>query len=183
MTTTMQPLVGTYVLDGIHSSVQFAVGHQQVSLFRASFGDVEGSVAEENGAIALEGRAVVESISIGEPAEFREHVVRSTDFFDADAYPLIAFRSSDVELREDGTATVTGELTIRGATGTISAHGTYHAPRQDPFGRCRAGLELQATIDRRSWDLSWQLPLPDGRDALGWDVGITAHLELVERDR
>ncbi len=182
MTTTMQPLAGTYVLDGIHSSVQFAVGHQQVSLFRASFGDVEGSVAAENGAIALEGRAVVESISIGEPAEFREHVVRSNDFFDADAYPLITFRSSHVDLREDGTATVSGELTIRGTTRTIDAHGTYRPPTKNPFGEYRAGLELSTTIDRRSFGLSWQLALPDGSEALGWEVEISAQLELIRKD-
>ena len=25
----------------------------------------------------------------------------------------------------------------------------------------------------------WQMPLPDGGEALGWDVEITAHLELT----
>ncbi len=183
MATTVQPFVGTYELDRPHSSVQFAVSHQQISMFRASFGEVDLTLAAENGTIVIEGSARVESISIGAPAEFREHVVRGGDFFDADAHPLIGFRSSHVDLREDGTATVSGELTIRGTTGTVSAHGIYQAPRVDPFGRSRAGLELRATIDRRAWDLSWQLPLPDGRDALGWEVELTAHLELVERDR
>jgi polyisoprenoid-binding protein YceI len=183
MATARHPFLGTYEVDRAHSSVQFAVSHQQVSIFRASFGEVDAILAAENGTIALEGRARVESISIGEPAEFREHVVRGTDFFDADAYPVITFRSSHIELREDGTATVTGELTIRGATHTITAHGTYQPTRQDPFGQEKAGLELRATIDRREWDLSWQLPLPDGSEALGWDVEISAQLELVKRDR
>jgi hypothetical protein len=45
----------------------------------------------------------------------------------------------------------------------------------------RVGLELAATIDRRDFDLGWQMPLPDGGDALGWEVEITVHLELVRR--
>ena len=67
---------GTYELDRAHSTVQFAVKHVGVSTFRASFADVDARLTVEDGAIALEGRVGVESVSIVEPAEFREHVVR-----------------------------------------------------------------------------------------------------------
>ena len=70
-------------------------------------------------------------------------------------------------------------LTIRGIGRTIVAEGTYTAPARDPFGTERAALELHATVDRREWDLNWQLPLPDGGDAVGWQVELTAELELV----
>lgn len=181
MATTAQQLVGTYDLDPHHSTVQFAVRHQQIATFRATFDDVEAVLNAQNGRIALNGQTRVESVSITEPPEFRDHVVRSADFFDADAHPHITFRSTSVELRNDGAATVSGELTIRDTTHTITAHGTYYPVRQDPFGGYRAGLELRATIDRRSWGLSWQMPLPDGADALGWDVEITAELELIKK--
>ena len=65
--------------------------------------------------------------------------------------------------------------------GTKVYRGTFAPPTMDPFGLSRAALELRATVDRRSWDLNWQLPLPDGSDALGWEVEITAHLELVQK--
>jgi polyisoprenoid-binding protein YceI len=131
----------------------------------------------------LNGQARIESVSITEPPEFREHIVRGADFFDADAHPLITFRSTHVELEPDETARVAGELTIRGTTRPITAQGTYQPVRKDPFGGYRAGLELRATVDRRSWGLSWQMPLPDGADALGWDVEITAELELIKQER
>ena len=182
MATSVQPFVGTYALDRDHSSVQFAVRHQQVSMFRASFGDVDASLTAQDGTIALDGRARVESISIAGPPELREHVIRGADFLDGVTHPVISFRSTRVELGGDGTATVSGELTIRGATRTISAHGTYQPTREDPFGGCRAGLELRATVDRRNWDMNWQMPLPGGDDALGWNVEITAQLELIKQD-
>jgi polyisoprenoid-binding protein YceI len=122
----------------------------------------------------------VESLSIVDPPEFREHVVRGADFFQADDYPELTFRSTEIELRDDGSTTVTGDLTIRGVTRRVSAEGTYRAPIEDPFGGERAGLELRTTVDRRAWDLSWQTPLPDGGDALGWEVELTGHLELVK---
>ncbi len=179
MATFVQPFIGTYELDRNHSMFQFAVRHMKVSTFRASFADIDARLTAEGDTIELEGRALAESVSIAEPPEFRDHVVRSTDFFDADAHPLIRFRSTSVELEDDGSAIVTGELTIRGISRSLTARGTYQPPTEDPFGGCRAGLELRATVDRRSWDMDWQVPLPDGGDALGWEVEITAQLELT----
>lgn len=179
MTTAVQAFAGAYELDRAHSTIQFAIRHQQIAMFRGSFADVDVRLTADDGTIRLEGRAQVETISIGEPQEFRDHVVHSADFFDAGSHPLITFRSTSIDLEDDGRATVNGELTIRGTTRTVTAHGTYESTRVDPFGNHRAGLALQATIDRRSWDLSWQMPLPDGSDALGWDVEISAELELV----
>lgn len=110
-------------------------------------------------------------------------MVRGLDFFDADSHPLITFRSTSVELGDDGTATASGDLAIRGVTSPVTAKGTYQPPREDPFGTYRAGLELQATVDRRSWAMNWQIPLPDGSDALGWEVEIMAQLELTRTNR
>lgn len=180
MATAAERFSGVYQVDRAHSSVEIAIRHMQVSTFRASFAYVDGRVTVEAGAIALEGHALAESISIVEPPEFREHVVRGGDFFDADAHPLITFSSTSVELSHDGTATVSGGLTIRGLSRPVTASGTYRPPRDDPYATCRAALELRTTVDRRSWAMDWQMPLPGGSDALGWEVDITAHLELVK---
>lgn len=119
-------------------------------------------------------------MSIKSPPEFREHVINGEDFFDARNHPEIAFRSSRVELAEDGSARVEGELEIKGISKPITASGSYEPPVEDPFGSVRAALELSATVDRRDWGIDWQVPLPNGGgDVLGYDVELTAHLELV----
>lgn len=179
MSTAILPFSGTFDLDRTHSSVHFAVMHI-VSTFRASFDDVEGRLVADDAGTTLEASTRVESLSIVDPPEFREHVVRGDDFFHADAHPELSFRSTDVELRDDGSAIVKGELTIRGITHPVLAEGSYRPPTVDPFGTVRAALALHAIVDRRDWDLSWQLPLPDGGDAVGWDVELTAELEFVE---
>ena len=178
MPITVLPFTGVYELDSTHSSVQFAVKHI-VSTFRASFGDVEGRLVAGDAGATLTATAPVESVSIVDPPEFREHVVRGDDFFQADEHPALMFRSTEIELRDDGSALVKGELVIRGVTRAIRAVGSYRAPTRDPFGSERAALELRAKVDRRDWGLDWQLPLPDGGDAVGWEVELTAELELV----
>lgn len=64
----------------------------------------------------------------------------------------------------------------------MAATGSYRPPIHDPFGVVRAALELHATVDRREWGMDWQLPLPGGGDALGYEVELTVHLELKEED-
>jgi polyisoprenoid-binding protein YceI len=128
----------------------------QVATFRAWFGDVAARLIADNRQLRLEGRARVESISIADPPAFREHVMRGSEFFDADHHPEIVFHSVRVELAENGAATVEGVLTIRGIGRPITATGTYEPPVEDPFGCLRAAFEPRAVIDRREWGMSWQ---------------------------
>jgi polyisoprenoid-binding protein YceI len=175
VSTATQPLTGTFAADPIHSSFQFAVKHMKVATFRAGFDEVEAHLTDG----VLEGRAKVESVSVANPPELREHLVSSPDFF---AGQDIVFRSTDVTLADDGSATVEGELTIKGITKPITATGTYQAPVQDPYGGVRSAIELTATLDRRDWDMNWQAPLPSGEDVLAWDVTLSVNLELVQQE-
>jgi len=182
MAIAVQPFEGTYSLDSNHSSFEFSVTHLGLSAYRASFGDIDARLAAEpDGTIALVGHARVDSISITDP-DFRTHVVHGADFFEAGSHPLIVFRSTGIELGEDRSAVVSGELAIRGVSQPVTATGTYSPTITDPFGVSRAALELRATVDRREWGLDWQLSRPDGGDALGWEVELTAVLELVKED-
>jgi polyisoprenoid-binding protein YceI len=180
MATATQDLTGTYVADPTHSSFTFAVKHMKVATFRAGFSEVEARLSGSDAGLSLEGKARVESISISNPPEFREHVINGADFFDAGNHPEIAFRSNEIDLAADGTARVEGELEIKGIAKPVTAAGTHQEPIEDPYGLRRTALELTATLDRREWGMDWQMPLPKGGDVLGYDVELTVHLELIE---
>src|SRR5690348_657038 len=121
MATAVQALDGIYDLDRTHSTAQFAVRHLTVSTFRGSFGEIAARLTFENGVPELVAGAAVESISIVEPAEFREHVVRGRDFFAGDDHPQLAFRSTSIVLGDAGEAIVAGELTMRGISRAVEA--------------------------------------------------------------
>jgi polyisoprenoid-binding protein YceI len=176
MTTAAAPLSGTYNADPVHSSFGFAVRYQGVSLFKGTLGEVTASLSDGR----LEGSAKAESISIRSPEKFREHVL-GEEFFDVANHPDVTFVSSDLELREDGTADVKGDLTIKGITHPVHATGTWIAPSPDAFGNTRAHLNLEAVIDRTDWDFNWNMPLPSGGNALANDVTLTVEIALVEQ--
>jgi polyisoprenoid-binding protein YceI len=178
MTTSVQPLTGTFAVDPIHSLFQFSVRHMGVSTFSASFDDVTGRLVADEHGVRLDGTVRVESLSIKMP-DFRAHVLDGPDFFDARNHPEMSLRSTNVRLGEDGTVQLDGELTIKGITKPITATGTYQPPVTDLTGGERASLELSATVDRRDWGFSFQAQLPNGGDALGTKVTLTAHVELV----
>ena len=176
MSTTTDLLNGTYVADPIHSSFEFAVRYQGVSVFRGSMNEVSATLS--NG--RLEGTAKVESISIRTPEQFRAHVL-SPEFFDAENHPEVKFTSSDLDLREDGTAKVSGELTIKGITRPVEATGRWTAPAPDAFGNTRAHLALEAVVNRLEYEMHWNVELPSGGKALGDEVNLSVEISLVEQ--
>ena len=174
--STATALSGTYVADPIHSSFGFAVRYQGVSLFRGTLDEVAATLTDGR----LEGTAKVESISIRTPEQFRAHVL-SGEFFDAANHPEVTFSSSDLDLSDDGTAKVRGELTIKGITKPVEAQGTWIAPAPDAFGNTRGHLQLEAEVDRTKWEMNWNAPLPSGGNALANEVTITVDLSLTEQ--
>lgn len=175
MSTTLQQLpTGTFAADTIHSSVGFGVRYNKLATFRTVFERYDAELRDG----VLTGSADAGSIRIDEP-HFKDHVV-SAEFFDVETTPTITFRSREIRAAEDGSAEVDGDLTIRGITKPVTAKGTF-AAGPDAFGGERAAFELEAAIDRREFGLAWQNQLPDGSDALGWDVTLTVDLQLVKQ--
>jgi polyisoprenoid-binding protein YceI len=175
MSTATSALSGTFTADPVHSSFGFSVRYQGVSLFRGTLDEVEATLTDGK----LEGSAKVESISIRTPDAFRQHVL-GPEFFDAANHPEVRFVSTKTELREDGTAVVEGELTIKGITHPVTAAGTFTAPAADAFGNTRGHLQLEATVDRTAYDMHWNAPLPSGGNALANEVTLTVDVSLVE---
>ena len=180
MATATTPFVGTFDADPVHSSFGFAVRYQGVSVFRGSLDEASATLTADESGTRLEGTAKVESISIRQPEQFRAHVL-SPEFFDAENHPEVTFTSTDVELNEDGTAKLSGELTIKGITQPVAAAGTWTAPEGDAFGNTRGHLTLEAKVDRTKYDMNWNAPLPSGGNALADDVTLTVDVSLVAR--
>jgi polyisoprenoid-binding protein YceI len=174
--TSPSLLKGSYIIDPIHSNFAFAIQFQGVSIYRGLFADVGATLIDGQ----LSGSAEVESISIYRPQQFRDHIL-GTEFFDAETYPTMDFKSSEIELRDDGVSRIVGDLTIKGRTKSVEGFGQWRNPELDGAGRVRGHIDGKCTIDRRDFGLHWNAVLPSGIAALGHDVTVTIEASIIER--
>jgi polyisoprenoid-binding protein YceI len=171
--TSTEVPTGTWKADTVHSSVGFEIPYA-VATFTGTVDDFEATLADGK----LAGSARIESIQLKEES-FRTHLL-SPEFFDAERQPLVSFSG---ELTRDGDAArVDGEITIKGITQPAVLEGTIVGPAVDHFGATRVGLRLAATIDRTSFDMNWNMPLPNGEPALSNEVTLKADLTLVAEE-
>lgn len=176
-TIQQQIPTGTYVVDPVHSSIGFAVVHNGVSTFRSGFDGYEARLTGGERP-QLQGTVDVSSIQIEEP-QLKGHLL-SPEFFDVERHPRLHFESSELDVAEDGSATIRGELQIGGEKHQVEASGRFAQLGADLGGVARVGLSLEATVDRRSFGLDWQAELPSGGEVLDYEVSIAVELELVE---
>ena len=94
------------------------------------------------------------------PRERDEHL-RSADFLDAEQHPLITFKSTALSPAGDDWK-LTGDLTIRGVTRPVQFDLTFEGTTTDPYGNTKAGFTAVGEIERRDWDLTWNVPLENG---------------------
>ena len=175
MTTSEMQAVpaGTWSVDRVHSTVGFSVDYM-AGTFTGTFSDFDVSVADG----VLKGTAKVASVQVKDP-NLEAHL-QTPDFFDAERYPELTFRSTSVE-RTGDELRIEGEITIKGHTEPVEITGVVSEPIADPYGGTRYGLRLETTIDRDRFGVSWNNPLPNGEPALANEVVLTAELQLARQ--
>jgi polyisoprenoid-binding protein YceI len=167
-------------IDGSHSEVGFSVRHMMISKVRGSFEQFAG-VAEfdpnaiEQGSIVVE----IDAASINTRDENRDGHLRSGDFFDAENFPTLTFRSTSVEAHPSGGYDVHGQLTIKDVTRPVTLEADFTEPVPDPFGGIRLGVSANTQIDRREFGLEWNQALETGGVLVGENVSITIDAQLV----
>jgi polyisoprenoid-binding protein YceI len=170
MSTTIIPKTapaGSWSADPVHSNVSFEIAYAGTNTFRGGFHEYSAGLTDG----VLEGSAKVASVDVKDE-QLNGHL-QTPDFFDAERFPEITFRTSDLEH---------GELTIKGVTRPVAITASVSEPNVDPFGRERVGIKLEATVDRNEYGISWNAPNQGGGNYLGDNVTIKADLALVRQE-
>ncbi len=169
---------GTYNVDPTHSNVGFEIKHMGIATVRGSFKQFQGSVDASSGTPRLEGTVEVSSIDTGEVN--RDGHLQAPDMFDAAQYPQISFHSTATEVGADGSITLTGEITIKGVTKPIELKGQVAEGGEDPWGNQRIGFEVEGTVDRRDFGVSFNQTLPNGNLLVANDVKLIVSVSAVK---
>ena len=168
--TAQDRIAGNWNFAPVHSAADFSIKYL-VAQFRGSFADLDAKL--EDG--VLSGSAKVTSIQVKDD-NLIGHLL-SPDFFDAEQYPEITFKSTILDIQGD-QLTLDGELTMKGVTKPVKATGTIQGPTEDFMGNTRLGFTLETTLDRTEFGVSWNADLPKGGKALSDEVTLTVELEF-----
>lgn len=171
----------TFKVDPMHTEIEFAVRHNTISTVKGTFNDFSGSFSfdpADKGTFAAEATIKVDSIDTRVAP--RDADLRSPNFFDAQKWPEITFKSTRAEVSGDEVI-LHGDLTIRDVTKEIALPITLHGPITDTSGDVRVGFEGRTKIDRRDWGITYEGKLPGGDLVIGNEIAIHIISEGVKQ--
>ncbi len=175
------PAAGTYALDVAHSSVSFSVRHLMVSKTKGRFTDFTGTVVIGEDPLDSSVEVEIQVASVDTRDETRDGHLRSADFFDAEAYPVITYRSTRVTPAGKGIWRVEGDLTVHGTTVSVPLEVSFEGGAQDPWGGARIGFSASTEVDRAAFGLTWNQALETGGVLVGKQVRIDVEAEAVQK--
>ncbi|MEU8779564.1 YceI family protein [Streptomyces sp. NPDC048606] len=175
-------LTGDYVIDASHSSIGFTVRHAMVTNVRGAFTEHEGTLHLDGSDPSRSTAAIdvtIASISTG--IADRDAHLRGGDFFDAEAFPRMTFRSTSAAHVGGETYRIAGDLTIKDVTRPLSIDLEFGGSATDPYGNERVGFEGSATILRSDWGLTWNAALEAGGVMVGDKVKLTFDISAIKQ--
>lgn len=175
-------LTGDYVIDASHSSIGFTVRHAMVTNVRGTFADHEGSLHLDGSDPSRSTASIdVKIASVDTGIADRDGHLRSGDFFDAETFPLMTFRSTEAQQLGGDEYRITGELTIKDVTRPLSIDLEFGGAATDVYGNERVGFEGSAEILRSDWGLTWNAALETGGVMVSDKVKLTFDISAIKQ--
>ena len=181
MTANLNNLTGNWTLDHTHTRLGFVTRHAMITKVRGSFNDFTGNVVvPEEGIQSATVEVTINASSIDTRNADRDGHLKSNDFFDMENHPQITFKSTKIEGNGSGGVDVTGDLTIKGTTKSVTIPFDYEGVATDPFGNERVGFEGTTVINRSDFGLTWNAKLETGGVLVSEKVTLEIEVSAVK---
>lgn len=168
-----------WTIDPSHSHIGFSVKHMMVSKVKGEFesykADIEAADLADLSTAKI--HITIDPATITTRNTDRDNHLKSADFFDTETYPNITFTSTNIE-KSDDHYKVTGDLTIRDVTKSVTFDVEYNGKGTNPWGQVVYGFEGEAKINREDFGLTWNTALETGGVLVGKDIKINVELEV-----
>jgi len=163
MSNDLTALTGTWTLDPAHTRIGFVARHAMVTKVRGSFNEFEGTAqVDGNDLNSSKVELTIKAASIDTRNEQRDGHLKSNDFLAMDEYPDITFVSTSISEGGEGDVEITGDLTIKGTTKSVTVPFDFEGVATDPFGNQRAGFEGKTVINRTDYGVNFNAALETG---------------------
>jgi len=171
-------VAGTWDIDPVHSEIGFSVRHMMVSKVRGRFTKFSGQLVTGTTPTDSSVTAEIDLASIDTGNDQRDAHIRSADFFEADKYTLMTYRSTGMRV-EDGEYVVDGDLTIKDVTKGVPLKLELGGFGPDAYGGIRAGFSATAEINRKEFGVNFDAPMANGGAVVADKVSIYLEIEAV----
>ncbi|MGJ6979649.1 YceI family protein [Aestuariimicrobium soli] len=179
--TALTDLNGTFVLDPAHSRIGFVTRHAMVTKVRGSFDEFEGTASGDGQNPASASiNVTIQAASFDSRNEGRDGHVKSADFLDVENHPTLTFSSTNVAI-EGNDLVVTGDLTVKGETRSITIPFEFTGAATDPFGNERIGFEGSTKISRKDFGLTWNAALETGGVLVSDDITLELEVSAIKQ--
>jgi polyisoprenoid-binding protein YceI len=148
-----------------------------VTKVRGSFNDYSGSAVVADGAANIS--IDINVASVDTRSADRDGHLQSPDFFDVANFPKITFKSTSVKDSGSEKLAVTGDLTIKDVTKSITIDFEYTGTATDPFGNARFGFEGESEINRKDFGLTWNAALETGGILVSENIKLEFEISTI----
>ena len=168
-----------WTLDKAHSSIGFSVRHMVISEVTGNFKDFDLSFTSSKDDYSdATVDASIKVASINTDSERRDGHLKTDDFFNAEKFPQIKFKSTSFEKVGESKYKITGNLTIRDVTKKVTFDAVYNGTIKAPWGATVSSWKATVAVNRFDYGLKWNKAIEAGGLIVGDTVNITLNLEL-----
>jgi polyisoprenoid-binding protein YceI len=173
----------TWNLDPAHSAAEFKVRHMMISNVKGKFSGLSGVLKLDETDYAHSSVEVsIPTASVRTVDDKLDAHLKEADFFDVEKFPSLTFESTNIRSTGGHDYAVTGDLTIRGVTKSVTLTVTdVSEPSTDPWGNVRIGLSGSTKINRKEFGIVWDSALDSGGVLVGDEVTITLDVQFIKK--
>lgn len=169
-------------LDPTHSELGFRAKHLLIATTKGKFTDYKVTVLSDKADFTDAKIEVIAKVkSIFTDNNDRDNHLRSGDFFDAEKFPELKFVGKSIKKIGGNKYKVTGDLTIRNVTKTITLDMEFGGTVKDPWGNTKAGFTLTGEINRFDYGLAWNKAIETGGLVVDKMVKLDIEIELAKK--
>jgi polyisoprenoid-binding protein YceI len=176
------PPPGIWTIDPMHSSVVATAKHLGIASIKARFAELSGQIVVGRPTEQSSVFAEIKAAAIDTGIKMRDDHLRSAEFLDVEAHPVIGFDSTGLRQRTAESWTLFGELTLHGERRKIELDLRYGGYGPDPWGGVRAAFHAETQLHRNDFAINYSAIVRAGVAAIGTNVKIELDIEAVQGD-
>lgn len=172
----------TWEVDKVHTNVLFNVSHMVVAEVTGNFTDFNATITGTKDDYSdAQAEMTIKVASINTDNEKRDAHLKSDDFFSAEKFPEIIFKSTSFKKTGENTYTINGDFTMHGVTKPIVLDAKFNGEINDPWGNTKSGWKVTGSLNRLDYGVNWNKALETGGFIVGKTVDLTINAEFTKK--